>query len=76
MNSQKRNSQEEPVQICSLFFKKNWSLTKKDYNKNKNEDRKTRKCIKLATNGGSTNAHFSAHGTTTTVIHGYDGIYE
>ena len=25
-----KKSQEETVQICSLFFKKNWSLTKKD----------------------------------------------
>ena len=28
--SQKKKSQEEPVQIWSCFFKKNWSLTKKD----------------------------------------------
>ena len=26
----KEKNQEEPVQICSLFFKKNCSLTKKD----------------------------------------------
>ena len=30
MTSQKKESQEEPVQICSLFSKKNWSLIKKD----------------------------------------------